>query len=179
MSTRRFVYAKESVSDARMHLRQVLTDQDPDLIDVAELLTSELATNAIRHGASGFELKIEVRRRIRVEVRDTGGGHPAVVCAGPHDRSGRGLGIVAALSSAWGVIPSPEGKTVWYELPVARTRAGSVRGGSAEKLTGGAPKPRRSRRVTGRRSAADWRDPGGSVRVAGPSKSRTAQIGMA
>ncbi|MCW3030812.1 MAG: hypothetical protein JWM66_945 [Solirubrobacterales bacterium] len=121
MSARRFDYGLDSVSEARLHVTRALEGQPQELVDVAELLTSELATNAILHGASGFELKVEVDRKIRVEVCDTGGGRPAVLQAGPHDRSGRGLGLVQALSSAWGVIPSSTGKTVWYELPVAST----------------------------------------------------------
>jgi anti-sigma regulatory factor (Ser/Thr protein kinase) len=119
MSVRHFDYALDSVAEARLHVRRALDDQPQELIDVAELLTSELATNAIIHAASGFELDIEVDRRIRVEVRDAGGGRPAVLQAGPRDGSGRGLGLVQALSSAWGVIPSSPGKTVWYELAVA------------------------------------------------------------
>jgi anti-sigma regulatory factor (Ser/Thr protein kinase) len=125
MSVRRFGYALDSVAEARLHVRRVLEDQPQELIDVAELLTSELATNAIIHAASGFDLEVDVDRTIRVQVRDAGGGHPAVLQAGPRDGSGRGLGLVQALSSAWGVIPASRGKTVWYELPVAsEERAG-------------------------------------------------------
>ena len=142
MSIRRFRYALDSVAAARSHVRQVLDNQPQELVDVAELLTSELATNAIIHAASGFELEIDVDRKIRVEVRDDGGGRPAVLQAGPQDGSGRGLGLVEALSSAWGVIPSSPGKTVWYELPIASEEhaggsiATSRRGGRQEQLGG-------------------------------------------
>jgi len=142
MSIRRFGYALDSVAEARLHVRQVLEDQPRELVDVAELLTSELATNAISHAASGFELEIDVDRNIRVEVRDAGGGRPAVLHAGPQDGSGRGLGLVQALSSAWGIIPSPPGKAVWYELPLAsepqtrRSAATGRRGPRQEKLGG-------------------------------------------
>jgi anti-sigma regulatory factor (Ser/Thr protein kinase) len=142
MSIRRFRYALDSVAEARSHVRRVLEDQPQELIDIAELLTSELATNAIIHAASGFELEVDIDTKIRVEVRDDGGGRPAVLQAGPQDGSGRGLGLVQALSSAWGVIPSSPGKTVWYELPVASEEhaSGSVatrrRGGRQEKLGG-------------------------------------------
>jgi anti-sigma regulatory factor (Ser/Thr protein kinase) len=127
MKARRFAYAPKSVGEARMHVRRALEAQPQDVVDTAELLTSELATNAIRHGASGFELKIEMGRNIRVEVRDKGTGRPAVVSARPRDPSGRGLGIVEALSSAWGVIPTAEGKTVWYELAWSGEPAGKQR----------------------------------------------------
>jgi anti-sigma regulatory factor (Ser/Thr protein kinase) len=145
MSTRRFDYAPESVSEARRHVRQVLEAQPRELVDVAELLTSELVTNAIRHGATGFELKIDVEENIRVEVRDEGAGRPAVVAAGPQDPSGRGLGIVQALSTAWGVIPTADGKTVWYELPLAPRHERSVSSVSAEHLTSRASGPASSR----------------------------------
>jgi anti-sigma regulatory factor (Ser/Thr protein kinase) len=135
MSVRRFDHALDSVAEARSHVRRELEDQPQEVIDVAELLTSELATNAIIHAASGFELEIDVDRTIRVEVRDAGGGRPAVLHAGPQDGSGRGLGLVQALSSAWGVTPSPPGKTVWYELAVASEEhaGGSVATGRRQR----------------------------------------------
>jgi anti-sigma regulatory factor (Ser/Thr protein kinase) len=150
MSTRRFDYTPASVSEARRHVRRILEAQPRELVDVAELLTSELVTNAIRHGASGFELKIDVDENIRVEVRDEGAGRPAVVAAGPHDPSGRGLGIVEALSIAWGVFPTADGKTVWYELSLAPRQQGSVPRVSAEHLSSAASKLASSRRSQGR-----------------------------
>jgi anti-sigma regulatory factor (Ser/Thr protein kinase) len=161
MSTRRFDYTPASVSEARQHVRRILQAQPRDLVDVAELLTSELVTNAVRHGASGFELKIDVDENIRVEVRDEGAGRPHVVAAGPHDPSGRGLGIVEALSIAWGVIPAAEGKTVWYELSLAPSQQGSVPEVSAEHLAGGASESassRSSRSSRGRtRGRGSWK----------------------
>jgi anti-sigma regulatory factor (Ser/Thr protein kinase) len=156
MNTQRFDYAPESVSEARRYVKQVLKGQPQDVVDVAELLTSELVTNAVRHGASGFELKIGVDENIRVEVRDEGAGRPAVVSAGPRDPSGRGLGIVEALSTAWGVIPTADGKTVWYELSLAPRRDHAGSSASAEHPTGGsaAAAPSRSVRGRARRSAS-------------------------
>jgi anti-sigma regulatory factor (Ser/Thr protein kinase) len=168
MSTRRFDYAPESVSEARRHVRQVLEAQPQELVDVAELLTSELVTNAIRHGATGFELKIDVGKNIRVEVRDEGAGRPAVVAAGPHDPSGRGLGIVEALSIAWGVIPTADGKTVWYELPLAPTHERSGSGVSAEHLrsrASGSASSRSSRGPTRRRGSGKPTCRGTTVRL--------------
>ncbi len=150
MNARHFDYAPEAVSEARRHVRRVLEAQPRDLVDVAELLTSELATNAIRHGESGFEVKIEVDKKIRVEVRDEGAGRPSVVSAGPKDPSGRGLGIVEALSSAWGVIPTANGKTVWYELPLAAKQERSSSSVSAEHPTGRASGSASSRSSRGR-----------------------------
>jgi hypothetical protein len=156
MNTRHFGYAPESVSEARHHLRQVLKAQPRDVVDVAELLTSELVTNAIRHGASGFELRIGVDKNIRVEVRDEGVGRPSVFSAAPQDPSGRGLGIVEALSIAWGVIPAADGKTVWYELSLAPSQQRSASSVSAEHPPGEASGPAQSRssRARTRRGAS-------------------------
>jgi anti-sigma regulatory factor (Ser/Thr protein kinase) len=156
MNTRHFEFAPESVSEARRHVRRVLQAQPRDVVDVAELLTSELVTNAIRHGASGFELTIGVDKNIRVEVRDEGAGRPSVLSAGPQDPSGRGLGIVEALSIAWGVIPAADGKTVWYELSLAPSQQRSVSSVSAERPASGASRqaPSRSSRGGTRRGAS-------------------------
>jgi hypothetical protein len=158
MNPRRFDYAPESVSEARRHVRHVLKAQPRELVDVAELLTSELVTNAVRHGATGFELRIDVDKNIRVEVRDEGVGRPSVVSAGPQDPSGRGLSIVEALSIAWGVIPTGDGKTVWYELSLAPSKERAASLVSAEHRTGGSsasassrsPRERTRRRGSGK-----------------------------
>jgi hypothetical protein len=54
---------------------------------------------------------------VRVEVRDTASGQPAMRSPGPEDTSGRGLRIVDMLAARWGVrYASGEGKTVWFTL---------------------------------------------------------------
>jgi hypothetical protein len=73
----------------------------------------------VRHAQTGFELTISLQGQIRVEVRDTGQGKPTVLSPGPQDPSGRGLRILEAIADTWGIIPAPEGKTVWFELPQA------------------------------------------------------------
>jgi anti-sigma regulatory factor (Ser/Thr protein kinase) len=90
-----------------------------DGVDDCELLVSELATNAVRHGRSMF--RIGVYRRdgpIRIEVSDHNDRLPVQGGAGPEAQSGRGLQIVDALSARWGVRPDFEGKTVWFEVGV-------------------------------------------------------------
>jgi anti-sigma regulatory factor (Ser/Thr protein kinase) len=94
---------------------------DLELIEDAELLVSELVTNAIRHGRPS--IRMLVRREppgIGVEVHDQGPGDP-VLPAGepmPDQRSGRGLRMVAVIASAWGVRRPEEGpgKVVWFSL---------------------------------------------------------------
>jgi serine/threonine-protein kinase RsbW len=105
------------VTAARHFVRDVLRDQSRETVDAAELMACELATNAVQHAQSEFELAIHSGKEIRVEVRDTGQGRPTPRSPTPHEPSGRGLRIVEAVSDAWGVIPSPSGKTVWFTLP--------------------------------------------------------------
>lgn len=86
------------------------------MLDDAQLVLSELATNAIRHARSGFS--VAARRTdsgVLLSVRDSSAVQPTVRNE-PTDASGRGLRIVSALASTWGVEHAPEGKTVWAEL---------------------------------------------------------------
>lgn len=113
---RRFRCQPESVTAAREFVRNALRDQPGETVDAAELMTSELATNCVRHAHTEFELTVDLRDHIRVEVRDTGGGQPRVRSPAPLEPTGRGLRIVEAMSNTWGVIASTEGKTVWFTL---------------------------------------------------------------
>jgi anti-sigma regulatory factor (Ser/Thr protein kinase) len=115
---RKFGCHVESVPAARRFVRDALRGQAREILDAAELMTSELATNCVRHAQTGFELAIDdAQRPIRVEVRDVGQGRPMLQSPSPTDRTGRGLVIVEAMSDAWGVEPSSRGKTVWFTLP--------------------------------------------------------------
>jgi len=104
------------VAAARQFARQVLSDQSSAVVDVVELMVSELATNSVRHANSDFELTIDSKDQIRIEVRDSGGGAPKLRSPALLDASGRGLRIVEAMSDAWGILPTSDGKTVWFEL---------------------------------------------------------------
>lgn len=100
----------------------------PALADTAELLTTELVTNALQHTGGGAELTATLspgpRNRLRVEVRDCVARRPLNRPPDPpgppgpddHGTSGRGLLLVQALSDAWGVNPRGTGKVVWFEL---------------------------------------------------------------
>ena len=123
---RRFRCQPESVAGARQFVRDALSDQPPETMEAAELMTSELATNSVRHARSDFELAILIsRREIRVEVSDHGEGQPVPRSPTPREWSGRGLQIVLELSDAWGVSPTPNGKLVWFTVPL-RTGTGSA-----------------------------------------------------
>ncbi|MCJ0870922.1 ATP-binding protein [Streptomyces sp. AP-93] len=92
--------------------------------EAAELLLSELVTNAVRHSRAprGRDLGIRLARYdgvLRVEVADAGPAvklTPQVVA--DTDEQGRGLAIVAALAERWGCCPRLHGigKAVWAEV---------------------------------------------------------------
>lgn len=85
--------------------------------DDAVLVTSELATNAVRHGSSPFRTAI-VRSAgvVRIAVEDGSSARPEHVRALPDDEEGRGMAIVDALSQESGCDPTPDGKVVWADL---------------------------------------------------------------
>jgi anti-sigma regulatory factor (Ser/Thr protein kinase) len=80
----------------------------------AELLVSELATNAVLHGRTGFSVTVvALDSEVRIVVTDAGSGWPQVQKATGLDVGGRGLHIVDTLSDDWEVQRvSPSGKTV-------------------------------------------------------------------
>lgn len=82
-------------------------------IEAAELVTSELTTNAVRHASPPYELRCRVDGHAVIEVEDHGVGDTPV--AKPPDGrrpDGRGLLIVDRLTRSWEVDPTPGGKTV-------------------------------------------------------------------
>jgi anti-sigma regulatory factor (Ser/Thr protein kinase) len=105
------------VTAARRFVRDVLSDRPLEVVQAAELMASELATNCVRHAHTEFELTIHTRDQIRIEVRDTGEGRPRLLSPAEREISGRGLRIVDAMSDAWGVVPAANGKAVWFTLP--------------------------------------------------------------
>lgn len=93
----------------------------PDVVADAELLVSEVVTNAVRHGAGEVALRLHFAPpSLVVAVTDAGERMPVVSTTPPGaDRSsGRGLFIVDAVADAWGVTPHdpPPGKTVWFAV---------------------------------------------------------------
>jgi anti-sigma regulatory factor (Ser/Thr protein kinase) len=94
------------------------------LRDEAALLVDELVTNAVLHARTDCVVVAEKGdNAMRVEVID-GDGDLAGVQPGAESLSaqgGRGLVIVAAMATAWGVHEHPLGKSVWFTLPTARS----------------------------------------------------------
>ncbi|MFC9915774.1 ATP-binding protein [Streptomyces sp. NPDC127197] len=108
-----------AVPQARRELRELLRHWGgPGRSETAELLTSELVTNAIVHTDHDAVLTATVGPGgLRVEVRDFMACRPRL-CAPKADEAthGRGLVLVQSLADAWGVRPHAVGKSVWFEL---------------------------------------------------------------
>ncbi|OKJ23984.1 PAS sensor protein [Streptomyces sp. CB00316] len=122
----RLVRRRSSVPRARALLRAKLGEwracEAP--ADMAELVLSELVTNALRVAVPGdgmIGVRIRCRGRgasLRLEVSDAGGGRPVVRRPGELETGGRGLLLVEALAYRWGVDERSAGigKTVWAEV---------------------------------------------------------------
>ena len=103
---------------ARNILEAIGSDLPEPILFDAKLLTTEVVTNAIRHGGTQVVI-VRVRRNnlVRVEVVDQG----PMFDPQPHTTStraenGQGLILVDAVANAWGVEPDEDGKRVWFEL---------------------------------------------------------------
>lgn len=120
-----------AASAARGHVRDALSQWHlGHFSDTAELIASELVTNVIRAAtsddgtpayASGRLPLVQVaifsdRTAVLIQVRDHIPGQPVPRQAGPHDETGRGLAIVAALAD-WGTLPSRTGKIIYARFP--------------------------------------------------------------
>jgi PAS domain S-box-containing protein len=125
-ATRLFPATTASVGQARRFLvgqlpAAVARSEDADAL---VLMLSELATNAVQHAATEFEVAVRVApdgSRVRVEVSDGAVGFPTPPEQVPDAPHGRGLHIVRALADAWGIEMQRDrpGKTVWFSLPLS------------------------------------------------------------
>ena len=118
---RRFPNNPSSVSEARRFVLDAVDLISTGDADAVAVMVSELATNAVRHTGSDFTVVVDrSTERIRVEVSDSGAGDPVVQAPDPKEPSGRGLQIVQALATDWGVSPAAgaRGKTVWFAIAV-------------------------------------------------------------
>ncbi|MYV59905.1 protein phosphatase, partial [Streptomyces sp. SID4931] len=111
----------EGLSDARAIVRQALADWDmAEFADDAELVTGELLVNVLLHTEGGAVLTLEVLpepvRRIRLSVQDRSSAWPRRRTPGETSTSGRGLLLLDAVATRWGIEPRGEGKAVWCEI---------------------------------------------------------------
>jgi DNA-binding NarL/FixJ family response regulator len=108
-----------SAASAREALTSALiTDVTDSALDTLVLLTSELVSNVVAHARTSCHLGVELfPDAVRVSVSDESPIPLAQREADDMAESGRGLALVEALSSGWGVVNRSTGKTVWFEVP--------------------------------------------------------------
>ncbi len=117
--SRRLQPDESAVADARHLVTTYLTDRElPSvLVGDAALATSELVTNALLHGHPPIDLRLRIEGAdVLIEVRDRATYQPRKLRPDENDEHGRGLQIVAALSTRWGTRPTEHGKAVWCLL---------------------------------------------------------------
>ena len=110
---------------ARWHLRNALASWGiaAEVIETAELITSELVTNAVKASGMSFDpiglTLCYAGQGLRIEVTDGCPTPPTLSHATPEAESGRGMLIVEMLSREWSYsyLPSGLGKTVYCVLP--------------------------------------------------------------
>jgi anti-sigma regulatory factor (Ser/Thr protein kinase) len=107
-----------SVRAARRFIAECVEHLGLQRLPDVQLMVSELATNAVLHSQSRFDVTVErlSDTSVRVEVRDFGEGVPRLIDRGASADSGRGLQIVDLLSDTWGVSTRPggAGKSTWF-----------------------------------------------------------------
>ncbi|WP_298182102.1 ATP-binding protein [Saccharomonospora sp.] len=113
------------------------------------LMISELVANAVLHSRSPKRLRVlRIGNRLRAEVYDGSPELPVVLTPSPYRVHGRGMLLIDAFASDWGVNSTPTGKVVWAEISTStesaetakaggRARTGQTRGtGEAEEKGG-------------------------------------------
>ena len=108
-----------SAGRARTLIRQPLRRWGlADLIPSAELLVSELVTNAVRYAQGRIGLRLVLEGGLVCEVLDDSAALPRLRHPGEEDERGRGLQIVSQMAQRWGARRTLTGKVVWCELPL-------------------------------------------------------------
>jgi anti-sigma regulatory factor (Ser/Thr protein kinase) len=128
MKRERFLRHPEQVAAARRFVAELLA-RGSDAQETARLLVSETVTSMLDQapygrGDGAFEITCAVSdHRLRVEVSDDGG--PARLRRRVHHvraEHGRGLQLVQALASRWGVREDMAGRTIWFEVDLPPPR---------------------------------------------------------
>ncbi|WP_405939702.1 SpoIIE family protein phosphatase [Streptomyces sp. NBC_00726] len=120
------------VSRARRLVRGQLLDWElPDAVEAAELMVSELVTNAFKHGRTHhIGLRLVRTDALLCEVSDDEPAPAALLGVTDGDEFGRGLMVVSSLAREWGTSGTARGKTVWFEQALSHV-----------------PRPRTNRRI--------------------------------
>jgi anti-sigma regulatory factor (Ser/Thr protein kinase) len=103
-------------------VRRLFVTWEVDVVgEVAELLVSELVTNALRHASRPITVTaLLLDEVVALAVRDGDTPLPRLRKVSDADEGGRGLQLVAMLAARWGARPTPDGKVVWCDLQLPR-----------------------------------------------------------
>jgi anti-sigma regulatory factor (Ser/Thr protein kinase) len=125
VATRTLPARTASVPSARRFVMQALTDLGAEgACDDVVALVSELATNAVIHARTSYTIVVSREGdTVRVGVHDLSPVIPRRRAYGMDATTGRGLRLVASMSSAWGIEAESEGKVVWFEVRLEGDRA--------------------------------------------------------
>jgi anti-sigma regulatory factor (Ser/Thr protein kinase) len=119
-------YLPSAVPRARQVLRESLRSAglDDEATAVAELLVSELVTNAVKYGRPPVWLLVELRPGlVHASVSDTSVALPQRRTVDDDSEGGRGLLVLDALAGSWGVAAGDHGKYLWFDLVVTAVPA--------------------------------------------------------
>lgn len=108
-----------SVGEARRFVRDALaaTAAPVDVVDAAVLLVSELATNVTLHARTDVQVIVRfVDGVLWGEVRDWNARLPQARLAPADATTGRGLTLVDAVATRWGVESEDDSKMVWFTV---------------------------------------------------------------
>lgn len=90
-----------------------------DLAEAAELLVSEVVTNAVVHAGTSVDVSLALTDDgLRVEVGDGSPHVPLPRHYATTAGTGRGLVMLQSMVDDWGVTPKEDGKTVWFQLSI-------------------------------------------------------------
>jgi anti-sigma regulatory factor (Ser/Thr protein kinase) len=115
---RSFLSRASSVAAARAFVAEALVPSTDAVNHWAELVTSELTTNAVAHAGSEFEVGVQLNGEVVISVSDRSRAQPVQPAVAPPvgATSGRGMMLIQATSDRWGVESVADGKRVWCAL---------------------------------------------------------------
>ncbi|MFI8008388.1 SpoIIE family protein phosphatase [Streptomyces sp. NPDC086010] len=114
-----FAAASTSVAKARHEVQRQLDRWGfTDLVFATEIIVSELVTNAVRYAGGPIVLRLIRDTVLICEVSDPSNTQPRLRRARETDEGGRGLFLVAQLSTRWGSRYGENGKTIWAEQEI-------------------------------------------------------------
>jgi PAS domain S-box-containing protein len=141
--SRRLRLHPTAVGEGRRFIRKVLQDNRRDhLCEAAELVVSEVVTNALVHAGTEVEVAARVGSDgIRVEVSDGSPRFPATKHYADLAATGRGLQLLEQMVDRWGVEPHEDGKTVWFELGSTHSAVSGPQAMEVDSADGGVAGP--------------------------------------